>query len=148
MENYRNKFMRLLVIGGMTLGITSAGSSAWANASAESASCKNCGTISKIRKIEQEGEGTGLGIVAGGVAGGLLGHQLGGGRGKDIATVAGAGGGAYAGHQVEKKVRSTVKYEIQVKMESGENTTLVKSKEPAFSVGDKVKIVEGKLLPR
>lgn len=115
---------------------------------AADASCDKCGAIAKIRKFEKEGEGTGLGIVAGGVAGGLLGNQIGGGTGKDIATVVGVGGGAYAGHQVEKKVRATTKYEIQVKMDSGETTTLIKDKEPAFSVGDKVKIVSGKLVAR
>ncbi|MBS4096983.1 MAG: glycine zipper 2TM domain-containing protein [Sulfuricella sp.] len=117
-------------------------------ADAGATSCGNCGTITKIRKVEKEGEGTGLGIVAGGVAGGLLGHQIGGGTGKDIATVAGVAGGAYAGHQVEKKARATTQYEIQVKMDSGETTTLVKSKEPPFAVGDKVKIVSGKLVAR
>lgn len=117
-------------------------------ADAGAASCANCGTIAKIRKVEKEGEGTGLGIVAGGVAGGLLGHQIGGGTGKDVATVAGVAGGAYVGHQVEKKARAITKYEIQVKMDNGETTTLVKSKEPTFAVGDKVKIVSGKLVAR
>ena len=41
------------------------------------------------------------GTVIGGVAGGVLGHQIGGGRGKDIATVIGAAGGAYAGNQTQ-----------------------------------------------
>jgi outer membrane lipoprotein SlyB len=115
---------------------------------AADASCDKCGTIAKIRKFEKEGEGTGLGIVAGGLAGGLLGHQIGGGTGKDIATVAGVAGGAYAGHQVEKKARATTRYEIKVKMDSGEMATLIKDKEPAFAVGDKVKIVSGKLVAR
>ena len=44
------------------------------------------------------GVGTGLGAVVGG----LLGNQVGGGRGKTLATVAGAVGGGYAGHQIEK----------------------------------------------
>lgn len=35
--------------------------------------------------------------VIGAVAGGVIGHQFGGGRGNDVATVAGAAGGAYAG---------------------------------------------------
>src|SRR3546814_3474104 len=35
------------------------------------------------------------GTILGGVAGGVLGHQIGGGHGKDVATVAGAAGGAY-----------------------------------------------------
>ena len=42
--------------------------------------------------------GTGIGAVVGG----LLGHAVGGGRGKTLTTVAGAVGGGYAGHQIEK----------------------------------------------
>ncbi|WP_245586118.1 glycine zipper 2TM domain-containing protein [Solimonas soli] len=42
------------------------------------------------------------GTVLGGVAGGVLGHQIGGGHGKDVATVAGAAGGAYLGNKVAK----------------------------------------------
>jgi uncharacterized protein YcfJ len=39
------------------------------------------------------------------VAGGVLGHQVGGGKGKTLATVAGAAGGAYAGNQVQKSMQ-------------------------------------------
>ncbi|MDE1894282.1 MAG: glycine zipper 2TM domain-containing protein [Xanthomonadaceae bacterium] len=42
--------------------------------------------------------GTGLGALAGG----LLGHQVGGGRGKTLATVGGAVAGGYVGNRVEK----------------------------------------------
>ncbi|MDB5970773.1 MAG: hypothetical protein JWQ90_3223 [Hydrocarboniphaga sp.] len=35
--------------------------------------------------------------VIGAIAGGVVGHQFGGGKGNDLATVAGAGAGAYAG---------------------------------------------------
>jgi len=45
------------------------------------------------------------GTVVGGVAGGLLGSTIGGGRGKTVATVAGAAGGAYAGNQVQKNMQ-------------------------------------------
>lgn len=43
------------------------------------------------------------GAVVGGVVGGLLGNQIGGGKGKKLATVAGAAGGAFAGHEIQKK---------------------------------------------
>jgi len=43
------------------------------------------------------------GTILGGVAGGVLGHQIGGGHGKDVATAAGALGGAYAGNRIAKK---------------------------------------------
>lgn len=40
-----------------------------------------------------------VGIVLGGAAGGLVGHQVGSGKGKDLATIGGALGGAYLGNQ-------------------------------------------------
>jgi uncharacterized protein YcfJ len=55
-----------------------------------------------VRPAKQKGQGSGLGAVAGGV----LGHQVGSGRGKDLATAAGVVGGAVAGHQVEKGRRA------------------------------------------
>lgn len=42
------------------------------------------------------------GAVVGGLVGGLLGHQVGGGRGRTLATLAGAAGGAFAGHEIQK----------------------------------------------
>lgn len=42
------------------------------------------------------------GTAIGAVVGGVLGHQIGGGRGKDLATVAGAAAGGYAGNRVQK----------------------------------------------
>jgi len=39
------------------------------------------------------------------VVGGLLGHQIGGGSGKALATVAGAAAGGYAGNKIEQKVQ-------------------------------------------
>jgi len=41
------------------------------------------------------------GTVIGGVLGGVLGHQVGSGRGNDVATVGGAALGAYAGNRVQ-----------------------------------------------
>lgn len=42
------------------------------------------------------------GMAIGAVGGGLLGHMVGGGKGKTLATVAGAVGGGYAGKKVEE----------------------------------------------
>ncbi|HVP33992.1 MAG TPA: glycine zipper 2TM domain-containing protein [Steroidobacteraceae bacterium] len=46
-----------------------------------------------------------LGTIAGAVIGGVVGHQIGGGSGRDIATVAGAAGGGYAGNRVQKNLQ-------------------------------------------
>lgn len=107
--------------------------------------CHSCGVISAIRTIEQQGEGSGLGAVAGGVTGALLGHQIGGGTGKDIATIAGAVGGAYTGNQIEKNVKKSRHYEINVRMEDGTYRVINQATEPAFAIGDKVKIIDGHL---
>src|SRR5258706_12235344 len=70
---------------------------ATAFAPAACAACKDCGTVTSVNTVEKKGEGSGLGMVLGGVAGGVLGHQVGSGRGKDVATVAEAAGGGPAG---------------------------------------------------
>jgi uncharacterized protein YcfJ len=44
------------------------------------------------------------------VVGGVLGHQVGGGSGRDIATVAGAAAGGYAGNRIEKHVQDKNTY--------------------------------------
>ncbi len=107
--------------------------------------CDNCGIVASVDAIKLKGEGSGLGAVAGGVVGGLLGHQVGGGTGKKIATVAGAAGGAYAGHQAEKHLKSTVRYDVTVKMDDGTTQTFSYDAQPAFQAGSKVRVVNGTL---
>jgi outer membrane lipoprotein SlyB len=115
-------------------------------ATAQLFKCKDCGSVVDVQTIKQKGEGTGLGAVAGGVVGGVLGHQVGSGRGKDVATVAGAAGGAYAGHQIEKSAKSTTKYQVVVKLEDGKTRTFTFSNPTSYKAGDKVKIVDNKLV--
>ena len=43
------------------------------------------------------------GALVGGLVGALAGHQVGGGKGKTLATVGGAAAGAFAGHEIQKK---------------------------------------------
>ena len=107
--------------------------------------CTTCGVVTSINAIKQQGEGTGLGAVAGGVVGGLLGNQIGGGSGKKIATVAGAAGGAFAGHQVEKNMKSSTLYEVTVKMEDGSVRTFPYEAQSSFQTGSKVRVVNGTL---
>lgn len=110
--------------------------------------CGNCGTVSEITPIEKRGEGSGAGAILGGVVGGVLGHQVGSGRGRDAATVAGALGGAYVGNQVEKNKNAIVSWEVRVRLEDGTNQVMRYPTEPAFRVGDRVKVEDGRLLAR
>lgn len=107
--------------------------------------CKECGTVTDVKTIKKEGEGSGVGAVAGGVLGGVLGHQIGSGRGNTAATIIGAGAGAYAGNQVEKNKKSVTTYQVAIKMEDGKSRTFNFSKETSYRIGDKIKIVDGKL---
>ena len=109
------------------------------------AACPECGTVTDVKTAKKEGEGSGVGAVAGGVLGGVIGHQIGSGRGNTAATIVGAGAGAYAGHQVEKNQKTTTSYQVVVKMEDGKSRTFNFSKETSYRVGDKIKVVEGKL---
>ena len=88
-------------------------------ATSRAAICSTCGTVESVQAVQEKGQGTGLGVAGGAVAGGVLGHQVGGGNGKTAMTVLGAVGGALAGNEVEKRVRSTTVYDVQVRMEDG-----------------------------
>jgi outer membrane lipoprotein SlyB len=108
--------------------------------------CGNCGVVQYVNAIEQKGEGTGLGAVAGGVAGALLGSQIGQGRGNTAATIVGAAGGAFAGHEVEKRYKATKHYEVVVRMDDGATRTFNLQNDPGLYAGDKVKVVDGNLV--
>lgn len=110
-------------------------------------SCTNCGVVVSVKEIEEEGKGSGLGVVAGGVLGGLVGNQVGNGTGRDLATIAGAVGGAFAGNSVEKKMKKTKAYEVNVQMENGEARVLHYKTSPAVMAGDKIR-VDGEKITR
>jgi uncharacterized protein YcfJ len=108
--------------------------------------CNECGTVTDVKTVKKQGEASGAGAVIGGIAGGVLGHQIGSGRGKDVATVAGAAGGAYAGHEIEKSKKSTTTYVVHVKLEDGTNRTFNYSQPTSYKVGDRVKVLDKKLV--
>lgn len=107
------------------------------------AACPECGTVTDVKTVKKEGEGSGVGAVAGGVLGGVIGHQIGSGRGNTVATIAGAGAGAYAGHQVEKNVKSKTTWSVAIRMDSGQVRTFTYSSQPTVREGERVKLVDG-----
>jgi outer membrane lipoprotein SlyB len=110
--------------------------------------CTECGVIDTINVVDQKGSGSGLGAVGGAVVGGLLGNQVGAGRGNTVATVAGAVGGALAGNEVEKRVNSTKQYKVMVRMDDGNSRSFTFDSAPDYVVGEKVKIIDGRLVKR
>lgn len=108
--------------------------------------CTNCGMVETIDVVEVKGEGSYLGKIAGGVVGALIGSQVGQGRGTTAAEIAGAVGGAVAGNEIEKRVRKTRHYEVIVRLQNGGTQTISYATEPAFRVGDKVRVENGTLV--
>jgi outer membrane lipoprotein SlyB len=111
----------------------------------DASACAHCGRVAAINLVKHDGEATGLGAVAGGVAGGLVGNQVGKGRGNILMTVLGAGGGAYAGHTIEKKVKASTAYVVKVHMNDGSTRTVTMADKPEFAVGDQVKVINGRI---
>lgn len=107
--------------------------------------CNNCGVIEAIHEVNTRASGSGVGAAGGAVVGGLLGNQVGGGHGKQVATVLGAIGGAVAGNQIEGNVRATRSYNIVVRLDNGKTRTLHQSAAPNWRQGDRVRIVNGGL---
>ena len=105
--------------------------------------CNDCGVVQSMRYVEEKGQGSGLGLVAGGVVGGVLGHQIGSGRGNTVATIAGAGVGAYAGNQVEKNAKSKTYWAVTLRMDNGATRNFTYSSKPAVHEGERVKLVDG-----
>ena len=106
--------------------------------------CADCGVVVAVRLVEQKGEGTGLGAVVGGVAGAVVGHEIA--DGKDLGTLVGAAGGAFAGHQIERQARTTKHYEVRVRMDDGRLKSVKFAAQPAWKSGDKVRLLDGKLV--
>ena len=101
--------------------------------------CNDCGKVTAVRVVEKEGETGAVGIIAGGVAGALLGHQVGRGRGRDVATVAGAAGGAYAGNRIEGKMKTTKTWAVSVRFDNGGERAFNFESDPGLMAGDSVK---------
>nr|WP_315260028.1 glycine zipper 2TM domain-containing protein [uncultured Duganella sp.] len=112
---------------------------------ARNAPCSNCGVVESVRRVEHRPQGSGVGAVGGAVLGGLLGNQVGGGHGRQLATVAGAVGGAVAGNQIEGNMKTTYSWDVVVRLDNGNKRTIHSSSAPQWRNGDPVRIVKGQL---
>jgi outer membrane lipoprotein SlyB len=110
--------------------------------------CDSCGTVASIHTVLIKGDATGLGAVAGGVTGALVGNQIGRGNGNTAMTILGAAGGAFAGHKTEKNTKENNRYRVTVHMDDGSFRTLPQSTAPAVRVGERVRVVDGRVIAR
>ena len=117
----------------------SAGQVAPAQTFKPKALCADCGKVSSVQLLDRAGEGSAVGMIAGGAAGALLGRQVGAGLGKDLATLAGAAGGAYAGKQLEQRMKTQKVWDVTVAYPSGDTLHYEFAQDPGLQVGDIVR---------
>lgn len=86
------------------------------------------------------------GAIIGGVAGAVLGNQIGGGSGRDAATVLGAVGGAAVGSQVGRNMNTQQPmYRVTVQTDQGTTRFYDVAATGDLRVGDRVRVENGVL---
>ncbi|MRD71877.1 glycine zipper 2TM domain-containing protein [Rhodocyclus tenuis] len=109
--------------------------------------CRDCGVVESVREIRHPAQATGLGAVTGGVIGGVVGHQIGNGHGRELATVVGAIGGAFAGNESERTLRGEREYQTTLRMDDGTLRTFSDDEAPPWRRGDRVRVGSGQITP-
>lgn len=114
---------------------------------ASSQSGSSYGAIESIQLTRPDNSSSGTGAVVGGVVGGLLGNQVGAGNGKAAATVAGVVGGAVVGNMMEQnsKVNARDSFQIGVRLDNGDRTTIVQDNINELRVGNRVRVADGRV---
>jgi outer membrane lipoprotein SlyB len=110
------------------------------------------GVVEAVREVKTKAEtSNGVGPIAGGVGGAVLGSQIGKGfdsKGfRNVLTVLGAAGGAFAGKEIERNVRATSHWEVDVRLDDGTQRTLSSSSAPYWQPGHRVRFLDGALQP-
>ena len=105
------------------------------------------GTIESIQVVQGENRTSGAGGVLGGVVGALAGSQIGSGSGRTAATVAGGLAGAVVGNNVEKNRNAPgpETYQINMRMDNGEYRSVNQDSVYDLRVGNRVRIVDGRV---
>ena len=105
------------------------------------------GTIESIRVTQGANRTSGAGAILGGVVGALAGNQVGSGSGRTAATVAGGVAGAAIGNNVERNRNAggQEQYQINVRMDNGEYRAVSQDSVYDLRVGNRVRIVDGRV---
>lgn len=101
--------------------------------------CAECGRVLSVTTAQREGDASAAGLIAGGLGGALLGRQIGGGTGRDLATLGGAAAGAYAGREIEKKMKTHTVWVVAVEFAGGQTARYEFAQDPGYRTGEIVR---------
>ncbi len=136
-------FSSLLIALMLLSGCTNYSGKAYSGNEARKAQTVEYGTVVSVQEVIIEGDNeTGaLGAAGGGVVGGVLGSMVGGGRGRTLATLGGAVLGAGLGYAGTKGATTQTALEIMVRLENGQEISVVQGKDVLFAPGDQVRVL-------
>ena len=115
------------------------------------ASCYDCGVVTRIDAVGGQPSSGTAGAVIGGVVGAVAGRELADDSSKgrqNTATVAGAAAGALAGHAIQKNMNDTSSYNVFVRMDNGNNVTLNQADIGGIREGSYVRVYDGRAWAR
>ncbi len=102
------------------------------------AQCRECGVVESVTAVKVQGQANGTGAVVGGVGGAVVGNRIAGNDNRALGGVIGAVGGGLIGNAIEKHQRSSIVYDVNVRMSDGSLRTVRQSTAP--TLGEKVRV--------
>jgi outer membrane lipoprotein SlyB len=97
------------------------------------------GTVESITQDSVQNVNSTVGMIGGALIGGGLGSLVGGGTGQTVATIVGAGAGAWGGNQLAQRSQTLV-WRIGVRYDDGTFATVQQTSAPALRIGDRVRV--------
>ena len=97
------------------------------------------GTVESITQDSVQNVNSTVGMIGGALVGGGLGSLVGGGSGQTVATIVGAGAGAWGGNQLSQRSQTLV-WKIGVRYDDGTFATVQQTSAPALRIGDRVQV--------
>ncbi len=97
------------------------------------------GTVESITQDSVQNVNSTVGMIGGALIGGGLGSLVGGGNGQTVATIVGAGAGAWGGNQLAQRSQTLV-WRIGIRYDDGTFATVQQTSAPALRIGDRVQV--------
>ncbi len=132
--------INLLILG--NIGCSNFSGSSFSGSQVRSVHTVERGTVVSVHHVELREDSPAIaGTIGGGILGGIVGSVFGGGTGRILATAVGAGAGALAGNVAQKAITKQKGLEIEVKLDNGQDISIVQGADEMFSVGERVRVL-------